>query len=410
MIRNLILIGLLVLQCLVFCHDKNTNEPLPDITHPQVDIPWPLMADSPWPMPYGNAQCTGRTNVVGPTQGEIAWIYSDETMGRAYTSPVIGEDGTVYISDDRRLYAIKPDGSLKWKFDKAPTSQSCVLVGSGDVIYYITGTIYRTPTFLTYIYALDSTGSVQWEFQSEDMFANYGAGLGLDGTLYFTDVGGFLVAVDNNGALRWKTQGEGGFKSDWAISISFSPDGSTLYAVGTDSTINAVNTQTGDLIWQLPTGYGYRAKIAPLVDNAGNIYFFGREIDNNYVYSVNKKGELRWRYTDAEIYGIDFDCGMHMDYDGNLYFSNSKNVYSLTYEGKFNWKASLPTSGSVSPIIGDADNNIYIACWEEFIISYDQDGIQRFDVRIEEFGMLINGALADGHLYVGSSCKLICIK
>ena len=34
-----------------------------------------------------------------------------------YSSPAIGSDGTIYIgSKDYNLYAINPDGSLKWKY------------------------------------------------------------------------------------------------------------------------------------------------------------------------------------------------------------------------------------------------------------------------------------------------------
>jgi len=404
------LISVTILLCVINCQKDTTAPDSSNVSWIQQDILWPSLADSPWPTPYGNAQCTGRTNVIGPSQGEIAWIYTDENMGKAYTSPVIGEDGTIYISDDRLLYAVHPNGSLKWKIDKGPTSESAVLIGSGDVIYYIIGSINRLPNFLTYIFALDSTGNLVWEFHSEDMFLCYGAGIGLDGTLYFTDLGGYLNAVDNNGVLKWKTQGTGGLKSCWAISLPISPDGSTLYAHGIDSTLNAVNALTGDLIWQIPTGYGYFAKIAPLVDNAGNVYFFGREGDRDFVCSVQKDGKIRWKYAHEEIFQLDFRCGMHMDYDGNIYFSNRRDIYSLTNDGKFRWKVQLPIFGSYSPIIGDRDNNIYIACAAESIVSYDQNGNQRFDVHIGGFGDLINGALSDGRLYVGSSSKLICIN
>ena len=45
--------------------------------------------------------------------GNIKWIY--ETGDQLVASPAIGSDGTVYIgSADRQLYAINPDGTLKW--------------------------------------------------------------------------------------------------------------------------------------------------------------------------------------------------------------------------------------------------------------------------------------------------------
>lgn len=409
--RHLILMVLLLgLPVLLSCHKENPNEPPQENIYPQVDIPWPSLADSPWPIPYGNPQCTGRSKYPGPSEGKIAWIYTEEKMSRAYHCPVIGEDGTIYISDDQKLYAIHSDGTLKWKFTRGNMTESNIMIGAGDVIYFSTGSIVLDRNYQGYLYALDSNGNVLWEYRTTEMPCSYGSTLGIDGTIYFTDLGGYLHAVNADGSLKWETMGAGGFKSTWAIAISISPDGSTLYAHGIDSTMNAVNAQTGDLIWQIPVSYGYFAKIAPLVDNAGNVYFFANANNRDYVCSVNKNGEIRWKYTDEEIYQLAFRCGMHIDYDGNLYFSNRKDVYSLTNDGKFRWKAPLPIPGSVSPIIGDVNNNIYIACSEESVASFDQKGNQRFDVRIEGFGDLVNGALSAGRLYVGASCKLICIK
>lgn len=398
------------LLLLLSCHKQNPTEPPNENIHPQVDIPWPSLANSPWPIPYGNPQCTGRSKYSGPSEGKIAWIYTEEKMSRAYRCPVIGEDGTIYISDDEKLYAIHPDGTLKWKFSKGSMTESNIMIGAGDVIYFSTGSTVRDRNYQGYLYALDLSGNVLWEYRTTDMPYSYGSTLGIDGTIYFTDLGGYLHAVNADGSLKWKTKGTGAFQSMWAISISISPDGSMLYVHGIDSTMNAVNAQTGDLIWQISTGYGYFAKIAPLVDNAGNVYFFGNENNRDYVCSAKNNGEIRWKYTHEEIYQLNFRCGMHMDYDGNLYFSNRKDIYSLTNDGKFKWKVPLPIPDSVSPIIGDVNNNIYIACSEESIVSFDPKGNQRFDVRIEGFGNFVNGALSAGRLYVGSSSKFICIK
>ncbi|MCD6239765.1 MAG: PQQ-binding-like beta-propeller repeat protein, partial [Thermotogae bacterium] len=47
--------------------------------------------------------------------GILKWKY--KTGYWVYSSPVIGEDGTVYVGcDDHYLYAIRPDGILKWKY------------------------------------------------------------------------------------------------------------------------------------------------------------------------------------------------------------------------------------------------------------------------------------------------------
>ena len=56
-----------------------------------------------------------------------------------YSSPAIGSDGTIYVgSDYDDLYAINPDGSIKWEFnagrgrvDSSPT------IGSDGTIYVL---------------------------------------------------------------------------------------------------------------------------------------------------------------------------------------------------------------------------------------------------------------------------------
>ncbi|RLF50143.1 MAG: hypothetical protein DRN19_05105, partial [Thermoplasmata archaeon] len=70
--------------------------------------------NSPWPMyrrdmrhtgrsPYGKAGCTG----VLKWKVKIGWLIS--------SSPAIDKEGTIYIgSDNCKLYAIYPNGTIKW--------------------------------------------------------------------------------------------------------------------------------------------------------------------------------------------------------------------------------------------------------------------------------------------------------
>ncbi|MDZ7414480.1 MAG: hypothetical protein ONB15_13230, partial [candidate division KSB1 bacterium] len=37
----------------------------------QHDIPWPSLANSPWAVPHGDVQCTGRGRYPGPREGRI---------------------------------------------------------------------------------------------------------------------------------------------------------------------------------------------------------------------------------------------------------------------------------------------------------------------------------------------------
>ncbi|MEF8847384.1 MAG: PQQ-binding-like beta-propeller repeat protein, partial [Candidatus Paceibacterota bacterium] len=49
--------------------------------------------------------------------GTLKWKY--KTGDSVYSSPAISSDGTIYVgSHDDHLYAINPDGTLKWKIER----------------------------------------------------------------------------------------------------------------------------------------------------------------------------------------------------------------------------------------------------------------------------------------------------
>jgi len=54
-----------------------------------------------------------------------------------YSSPAIGTDGTVYIgSDDAKLYALNPDGTLKWTYTTGGSiGYSSPAIGEDGTVY-----------------------------------------------------------------------------------------------------------------------------------------------------------------------------------------------------------------------------------------------------------------------------------
>ncbi len=60
-----------------------------------------------------------------PTEGMIWW-----------SSPAIGKDGTIYVgSSDFRLYAINPEGGLKWSLQSDGTVLSSPAIGKNGTLY-----------------------------------------------------------------------------------------------------------------------------------------------------------------------------------------------------------------------------------------------------------------------------------
>ena len=133
-----------------------------------------------------------------PNNGSLKWKYKTGDWIRV--SPCIADDGTIYVvSLDSYLHAVYQNGTMKWKTD--------VGAGTSPTIGQ-DGTIYCGYTKL---YAVNPNGSVKWIF-------NPGPGRKIcgstpcndaDGTIYFgTSIddlwGGEIIAVNSDGTERWR--------------------------------------------------------------------------------------------------------------------------------------------------------------------------------------------------------------
>ena len=122
---------------------------------------------------------------LAQTEGTKKWSFL--TAGVLYCSPAIGPDGTIYVGSEgtiasqSRLYAINPNGSLKWQFagatdwiDSSPTvtANGTIYVGSWD------GTLYAINA---------ATGTRKWSYQAGGYIASSPA-VAADGTIYFGSV------------------------------------------------------------------------------------------------------------------------------------------------------------------------------------------------------------------------------
>ena len=124
--KSIIFLSFISLLLITTCHKKSPTEtPTVNNIHPQANIPWPSLADSPWPMYHHDPQSTGRSQYKGPRQGKIKWTFKPDSSAFIWPGIIIGPDSTVYFStiyEKTRqgkksfLYALNPDGALKWKY------------------------------------------------------------------------------------------------------------------------------------------------------------------------------------------------------------------------------------------------------------------------------------------------------
>ena len=98
------------------------------------------------------AVLSGITASAQAEAGEVLWNFDLSNVSGAFIT--VGDDGTIYTGDWERLWAINPDGSVKWTFEEAaggPTGlsgQPVAVLPDGRIVASAGHTIW----------ALDSAG------------------------------------------------------------------------------------------------------------------------------------------------------------------------------------------------------------------------------------------------------------
>jgi len=302
--------------------------------------------DSAWPMQCYNRQHIGRSPYSTISNSGIEkWRFAatDWTDG----SPVIGEDGTIYFgggTGDAHLYAVYPNGTLKWKFE-----------------------------------AESGIGS----FGISSAIAN-------DGTLYFSTIfGSHIQAVNPNGTAKWKC-----WTSQIETSITLDDDGVLYYGAGKRLEARYPN---GTLKWKFSTGDVVQS--TPAIDDNGMIYFGSHD---DYVYASYPNGTLKWKFkTNGWIHG-----SPTIGNDGTVYIgSDDDYLYALYSEnGTMKWKVMVGAMRS-SPSL-DKEDNLYFGVSDSKIYSVSPNGTIRwsFDLRERDSVWGSTAAISDdGTVYIGSN-------
>ena len=374
-----------------------------------------LSSSSPWPMFRHDPQHTGRSPYKGNEINMFKWKFStrsNEISGNIDSSPVIGPDGTIYVlagsfcgplgvTPCERLWAINPNGTLKWKGKIEGTTRSSPAIGSDGTIYFGGGSDYN-------FYAINPNGRVKWKFRTEGRIDSSPA-IGSDGTIYFGSREGYLYAINPNGTLKWKI-GTGGqvstspaigsdgtiyFRSSDGYLYAINPNGTLKWkigiggigssspAIGSDGTIYVVNVvnlvrgndlcainPNGTLKWKL--GIGNIGSSSPAIGSDGTIYiglgYYFSQISlepSGYLCAINPNGTSKWTLKIEPV-----DSPPTIDSEGTIYIGSTiyngwRYLYAInpngsifkrfTIEGSF----AVPPSHSSSPTIG-SDGTIYI--------------------------------------------------
>ena len=268
-------------------------------------------------------------NAVGPSNtvflnvterpaasGRVNWRFR---MDGPYSMvrPAIGPDGTIYSIDAfGHLYALAPDGGLKWIVNAA---------GDKGVAAGPDGTVYTASE--NDIKAFNPDGSLKWTFtQNPRAFICLGVAVGPDGNIYSVGVQGLgIFSLTPAGELRWAVpEAYNRLIVDYA-EIVFGPNGSyqQLYfganshtralrldgtpvftlngsfqpAIGPDGSVHstlAAYSPNGTLIWNFVSPYPYNT-FSPADVGSNGVHYFTQNLIQ--LFALNAGGSVWWRVT-----------------------------------------------------------------------------------------------------------------
>ena len=322
------------------------------------------------------------------TVGHVKWRFMADDLyiqGR----PAIGPDGTVYaIGVKGHLYALTPAGGVKWIFriDNANALQP-VSVGNDGTVYFAS---------VASIYAVNPDGTLKWTF-TDPGFAPVFAGptVGPDGNVYaassdFTRTGGLGAFVLSPAGQLLSNRP--GFDTRWGygnIEIAFGqnqwyftnnasggiPNAGSLWAFSLGSTKLVWNqgaigqprvqpsgnvvvgdgnpthpglkdfTTSGSLVWAaLGEGTPNDAQTAVDVGSDGSVYVgtlaygLGRHLT-----ALNSDGTIRWQYFDSGIASAPAVSPLNTLVLYSAYDVGApSHVNALSTTGQLLWTESLP--------------------------------------------------------------------
>ncbi len=381
----------------------------------QVKIPWPSLANSPWPVLRGDMQGTGRSEYIGPRTNNVIWR-KDMPLGVIY-GPVIGYDDNLYMGERafsldtvNYFYCLDKDGNNKWTFETETSYANNVgpLIGSDSTIYF--GSRNNN------LYAMEFNGQNKWISPNLRIGLQLFISIALNGDL-FIPAWDTINVVSQSGILKKKIA----VQDLWIRGIVFSPSGDTMYYFdGGGQGINAPgNLHSSDLegnnYWTIHLdshNWG-----TPLIDNQNKIYIFGRDtsLSKSFLYCFKPNGSVDWKY---EIFSYNLYTGPTMDKNGNIIFHafliingvQKSVIISLDYSGNLNWITTLDLGINIfdnwinHELVCDAEGKVYCGSSNgPYFYCLDSDGTILWTLDIGDLEYDSCPAIgSDGTLYIGS--------
>ena len=260
----------------------------------------------------------------------VEWSYGDGTPGRTLystyhtnysggstrSSKLDTDEVTLFIgSRNESIFAVNPDGTIKWEFKLNKKIYSNPVIGLNGMVYF--GCDDKK------LRALNDNGKKKWEFITGGRIRS-APFIGKDGTIYVGSSDSYLYAINQDGSKKWE------FKTgDEIINCPVVGSDGTIYVGSSDSYLYAIN-EDGSKEWEFKTG-GVISN-SPVLGSDGTIYIAS---DDNNLYALNREGVNKWLfYLGSSLSSLNID--------------KNNNIFIGTHEGRlFGMKVNPEISGGV---------------------------------------------------------------
>lgn len=290
-------------------------------------------------------------------------------------------------------------GQLIWEWIPLGSVRSAPVIGPD-------GTAYLSSASVKMCALNPLNGQVRWEYAAGGQVSEYAA-LGDNGLLYFGAADKQVHAVDaSTGQKQW-TYLTGGTVS---LAPAIGPDG-TVYAASADRNLYALDGSTGEVKWQYQTGDG--PGCSPIVGADGTVFLARKTGTAYYVCALDPgTGTERWS---SSRFGTLRDALM-VGADGTVFCASSgnKTVYALAaVSGQILWQSQLGGSIGVGSMVIGGDGTIFAGCSDKKLYALDPASGQTKWTCPSGGGSGGPGPLAlaaDGTVYVTTDVELIALE
>ncbi|MFC1650864.1 PQQ-binding-like beta-propeller repeat protein [Candidatus Latescibacterota bacterium] len=380
---------------------------------------------------FNNIDVSGGTVWAGTTNGLVCFRYGDlsgdtaigdtkenvnapsfktfDTGASIISSPSIDNDGGILIGNSKgTLYAINPDLTEKWSAAFEATITSTPVIADDGSIYITIG---------KELYRLIAGGDVAWKQQTDS--GNYGGksidsspSIGNDGDIYVGNSGAYgrsLNRFNTYSALVWRQDLPGyaasspaitgdntviigstengyyeGYYHDVGMSVHGFPQNGIdspstyktqgnvysspaigkngIFYIGSEDGFLRAFSLTGSMIWSYDTGQMIHSSAAVGAD--GSIYF---GCYDNSMYALGPNGSLKWSYRAGDV----IFSSPAIDSNGVIYFGSKDSfIYALNPDGTLKWRFKTDGPVDSSPVIAE-DGTLYIGSGDGKLYAFD---------------------------------------